>query len=173
MRLTSLKVPSPVVISYTDLKNAPHQLQSAIGEHANLFRCPKNQLQTIETPTEAAFGSHPKALGIIIVKDLPPNYSVLREDLLNFAYRFASLPENVKGKYVDPTTRYRCGASSFSCASMPVGSRCAIYSFGWSHGKVDFQSLVCMHEGNLMGLSIGDYERKPRYKLICRFCRNV
>jgi len=91
--IMSGEVPSPVVISYTDLKNAPDQLQSAI---------------------EAAFGSHPKALGIIIVKDLPPNYSVLREDLLNFAYRFASLPENVKGKYVDPTTRY---------------------SFGWSHGK--------------------------------------
>ena len=64
---------------------------------------------------ETAFGSHPKSLGIIIVKDLPSEYPSLRENLLKFAYKFASLPESVKEKYVDPTTRY---------------------SFGWSHGKV-------------------------------------
>ncbi|KLO19979.1 Clavaminate synthase-like protein [Schizopora paradoxa] len=87
------EVPSPVVISYADLKSAPDQLQSAI---------------------ETAFGSHSKALGIIIVKDLPADYPLLREKLLRFAYKFASLPESVKEKYVDPTTRY---------------------SFGWSHGK--------------------------------------
>ncbi|KZT22138.1 Clavaminate synthase-like protein [Neolentinus lepideus HHB14362 ss-1] len=63
---------------------------------------------------EQAFGSHPKSLGIIIVKDLPEEYPKLRESLLWQAYKFAHLPENVREKYADARSRY---------------------SFGWSHGK--------------------------------------
>ncbi|EPQ61095.1 Clavaminate synthase-like protein [Gloeophyllum trabeum ATCC 11539] len=63
---------------------------------------------------EKAFGSHPKSLGIIIVKDLPDEYPKLRESLLWQAYKFAQLPVNVREKYADRKSRY---------------------SFGWSHGK--------------------------------------
>jgi hypothetical protein len=56
---------------------------------------------------EEAFGSHPQALGIILVKDLPPVYPVYRERLLKLAYKFAHLDEDVKNKYVDPGSLYR------------------------------------------------------------------
>ncbi|KAG1885599.1 Clavaminate synthase-like protein, partial [Suillus subluteus] len=69
---------------------------------------------SLETSIEEAFGSRPQALGIILVKDLPPVYPVYRERLLKLAYNFARLDEDVREKYVDP------------------GS---IYSYGWSHGK--------------------------------------
>ncbi|KAG1826255.1 Clavaminate synthase-like protein [Suillus subaureus] len=69
---------------------------------------------SLETSIEEAFGSHSQALGIILVKDLPPVYPVYRERLLKFAYDFAHLDEDIREKYVDP------------------GS---IYSYGWSHGK--------------------------------------
>jgi len=62
----------------------------------------------------AAFGSHPKSLGIVIVRDLPPSYIAYRERLLKLAYNFAKLDKNVREKYADPVSRY---------------------SFGWSHGK--------------------------------------
>lgn len=57
---------------------------------------------------EEAFGSHPKSLGIVIVRDLPPAYVGYREKLLKLAYRFAKLNENVREKYADPASRYRC-----------------------------------------------------------------
>ncbi|KAF9455010.1 Clavaminate synthase-like protein, partial [Macrolepiota fuliginosa MF-IS2] len=63
---------------------------------------------------EEAFGSHPKSLGIIIVRDLPPEYPAYRERLLKLAYRFAQLPQDIREKYTHPPSRY---------------------SFGWSHGK--------------------------------------
>ncbi|KAG6919583.1 hypothetical protein DXG01_004247 [Tephrocybe rancida] len=63
---------------------------------------------------EEAFGSHPKSLGIVIIRDLPPSYVSQREKLLKLAYNFAKLDDSTREKYTDP-------ASS--------------YSFGWSHGK--------------------------------------
>ncbi|KAG2155468.1 Clavaminate synthase-like protein [Suillus clintonianus] len=69
---------------------------------------------SLETSIEEAFGSHPQALGIILVKDLPPVYPIYRERLLKLAYNFAHLDEDIREKYTDP------------------GS---IYSYGWSHGK--------------------------------------
>ena len=78
-----------------------------------MFLCVEGRVA--KSQIEAAFGSHPKALGIIIVKDLPASYATRRENLLRLAYKFASLPESTKDKYVDPKSRY---------------------SFGWSHGKV-------------------------------------
>lgn len=69
---------------------------------------------SLRTSIEQAFGSHPEALGIILVKDLPSVYKSFRETLLNLGYKYAHLPEDVKERYTDP-------GSSFS--------------FGWSHGK--------------------------------------
>jgi len=82
-----------VSISYPTLVSSPLSLGDAIDE---------------------AFGSHPKSLGILIVRDLPPEYPAYRERLLKLAYRFAQLPEDVREKYTHPASRY---------------------SFGWSHGK--------------------------------------
>jgi len=63
---------------------------------------------------EEAFGSHPSSLGIILVRDLPPEYAACRERLLKLSYNFAHLDEKVRESYADPTSKY---------------------SFGWSHGK--------------------------------------
>ncbi|KAJ8084384.1 hypothetical protein PM082_003153 [Marasmius tenuissimus] len=82
-----------VWISYSDLVSNPLSLGASI---------------------EAAFGSNPDCLGIIVVRDLPPTYAQYRERLLRLAYRFATLPEDVRERYTDPSSRY---------------------SFGWSHGK--------------------------------------
>jgi isopenicillin N synthase-like dioxygenase len=82
-----------VLISYSTLVSSPLSLQASI---------------------EQAFGSHPKSLGIIVVKDLPPTYATYRERLLKLAYKFATLDENTREQYADPVTKY---------------------SFGWSHGK--------------------------------------
>ncbi|KAH8835928.1 Clavaminate synthase-like protein [Flagelloscypha sp. PMI_526] len=82
-----------VQISYSDLTSQPDTLLPSIEE---------------------AFGSSPKSLGIIIVRDLPPTFNQYRERLLHLAHKFADLDESTREKYIDP-------ASS--------------YSFGWSHGK--------------------------------------
>ncbi|KAI6045079.1 Clavaminate synthase-like protein [Pisolithus marmoratus] len=69
---------------------------------------------SLRTSIEQAFGSHPQALGIILVKDLPSIYKSYRETLLKFGYKYARLPEDVKERYTDSDSSY---------------------SFGWSHGK--------------------------------------
>lgn len=56
---------------------------------------------------EEAFGDNPKALGIIIVKDLPSDFPSKRERLLKLADRFAGLRESIREKYSDPRSRYR------------------------------------------------------------------
>ncbi|KAI0274777.1 Clavaminate synthase-like protein [Gloeopeniophorella convolvens] len=84
---------SPVSISYPSLIAAPAALSPSI---------------------EQAFGSSPNSLGIIIVRDLPPEYLRLRERLLKLAYSFSQLDEPVRENYADAKSRY---------------------SFGWSHGK--------------------------------------
>lgn len=82
-----------ITISYNDLVDNPTSLQPQI---------------------ERAFGNGQDALGVIIVKDLPPGFPALRRDLLTLADKFASLPEQVREKY----------------------SRADVqYMFGWSHGK--------------------------------------
>ncbi|KAI6153344.1 Clavaminate synthase-like protein [Pisolithus tinctorius] len=86
-------MPGVVSISYPTLVSSPLSLRTSI---------------------EQAFGSHPQALGIILVKDLPSVYKSYRETLLKFSYKYAHLPEDVKERYTDPDSSY---------------------SFGWSHGK--------------------------------------
>jgi hypothetical protein len=56
---------------------------------------------------EQAFGSNPKSLGIVIVRDLPPIYEIYRERLLRLAHKFATLDEKVREQYADPATKYR------------------------------------------------------------------
>ncbi|KAG9104590.1 hypothetical protein FRC06_001056 [Ceratobasidium sp. 370] len=82
-----------VSISYNTLTSAPESLAPAI---------------------ERAFGSSPSCLGILIVTDLPPEYPAKRERLLHLAAAFAALPDDVREKYSDESSRY---------------------SFGWSWGK--------------------------------------
>ncbi|TFY63255.1 hypothetical protein EVJ58_g3359 [Rhodofomes roseus] len=82
-----------VSISYPTLVNSPLSLTASIAK---------------------AFGSEPGCLGIVIVRDLPPNYVTARERLLKLAYRFAHLDHQTRERYADPRSKY---------------------SFGWSHGK--------------------------------------
>jgi hypothetical protein len=56
---------------------------------------------------DKAFGSRPDSLGIVVVKDLPPAYPKLRENLLLLANAFASLPDPVREKYADAASKYR------------------------------------------------------------------
>jgi isopenicillin N synthase-like dioxygenase len=64
------------------------------------------------TSLESAFG--PSSLGILIVKDLPPQYSVLRQKLLSYSSYLAQLP----AQELDALTK-----------------AAANYEIGWSHGK--------------------------------------
>lgn len=82
-----------VTVSYSSLLDSPSTLTKSI---------------------EKAFGSGPDSLGIIIVNELPPAYAEYRARLLQLAYKFAHLDENIREKYADPKSKY---------------------SFGWSHGK--------------------------------------
>ena len=65
------------------------------------------QRATAHLVAEKAFGSQPDSLGIVIVRDLPPNYAPARERLLRLAYRFANLDPTTREKYADPKSRYR------------------------------------------------------------------
>jgi len=75
-----------VTVSYQTLTSSPLSLQASI---------------------EQAFGSDPKSLGIIVIRDLPPIYAGYRERLLTLAYKFAALDENTREQYADPATKYR------------------------------------------------------------------
>jgi hypothetical protein len=46
---------------------------------------------------EQAFG--PASLGILIIKNLPPEFQVLRTKLLSYASHLAQLPPEELGKY--------------------------------------------------------------------------
>ncbi|GAA5828967.1 hypothetical protein JCM11251_004082 [Rhodosporidiobolus azoricus] len=83
----------PVVISYNDLVAGSDSLPALI---------------------QKAFDSKPESLGLLIVSDLPPEFSALRQRLLLLSNAFASLPHYVREQYIHPASNY---------------------SFGWSHGK--------------------------------------
>ena len=57
--------------------------------------------------SEKAFGSQPDSVGIVIVRDLPDEYVGYREQLLQLAYKFSSLQEDVRERYSDPKSSYR------------------------------------------------------------------
>ncbi|KAG6837880.1 hypothetical protein H0H93_013033 [Arthromyces matolae] len=61
---------------------------------------------TLKQSIEEAFGSHPKSLGIIIIRDLPVSYAFQRERLLKLAYKFANLDKSTQEKYTDPGSNY-------------------------------------------------------------------
>lgn len=92
-----------VTISYPSLKDSPMSLRASIGI---AFTC--GVYVFAESPSsEEAFGANPKALGIIVVQGLPPEYVFKRAKLLKLAERFANLPEAARERYVDPKSRYR------------------------------------------------------------------
>ncbi|KAL0950715.1 hypothetical protein HGRIS_007491 [Hohenbuehelia grisea] len=105
-----------VVSMATHLTRTPQTAVSYTAEGAVSISYPtlRSSPLSLGASIEEAFGSHPKSLGIVIVRDLPPEYVQFRERLLKLANKFAQLDEPVREKYADPDSRY---------------------SFGWSHGK--------------------------------------
>jgi hypothetical protein len=97
---------APIEISYPTLLSTPPTLFHSIGTSALylLSTCP---LYHSSRFTEQAFGSGPDCLGIILVRDLPPEYLKLRERLLKLAHAFARLDETVREKYADTKSSYR------------------------------------------------------------------
>ncbi|WWC90063.1 uncharacterized protein L201_004996 [Kwoniella dendrophila CBS 6074] len=83
----------PVAISYQDLSQHPESLHEDIV---------------------AALGSEPGCLGIIVIRDIPSDFTILRERLFRLSHKFANLPDEVKETLAKPETSY---------------------CFGWSHGK--------------------------------------
>jgi hypothetical protein len=87
--------------------------------------------------SEEAFGSHPSSLGIIVIRDLPPEYPAYRERLLKLSYKFAHLDENVRESYSDPTSKYR-----FVLSLRSLGRRYSIISQLWMVPWKSMESLV-------------------------------
>jgi hypothetical protein len=90
--------------------------------------------------SEEAFGSHPSSLGIIVVRDLPPEYLAYRERLLKLSYKFAHLDENVRESYSDPTSKYR-----FVLSFRSLGHYYSIISQLWMVPWKSMESLVYNH----------------------------
>jgi hypothetical protein len=96
----------PVEISYPSLLSAPSTLLHSIG--ASVLYPPSNHLVYYASLfTEQAFGPGPDCLGIILVRDLPPEYPELRARMLKLAHAFSQLDESVREKYADTKSRYR------------------------------------------------------------------
>jgi hypothetical protein len=75
MSSTSVKLGDPVSVSWNDLQAGKIQFESL----------------------EEAFG--PESLGILIVKDLPESFPILRRNLLSYASYLANLPKEHLGKF--------------------------------------------------------------------------
>lgn len=73
---------------------------------------------------ERAYG--PDGLGILTVSNVP-QFAELRAQLLPLAHQFASLPQDVKSLYEHPQSNY---------------------SFGWSHGKEQFNGKLDVAKGS-------------------------
>lgn len=98
-------------ISYPTLVSSPLSLGASIGKRG---REPNPRTLAENLFVEEAFGSNPKCLGIIIIRDLPASYVGYRERLLKLAYKFAQLDENARERYADPVSRYRCVCPPFA-----------------------------------------------------------
>ncbi len=61
--------------------------------------------ETLPPLIREAFSSEPGALGLLIVSDLPETleFSRLRKEVLLLSNKFASLPEETREKYTDPS----------------------------------------------------------------------
>jgi hypothetical protein len=107
-----------VTVPYTTLLSSPLSLTSEIGElYSNLF------MPIVDQFLEEAFGSHPSSLGIIVVRDLPPEYAAYRERLLKLSYKFAHLDENIRESYSDPTSKYRSNTFILIAGSSLINSQ--------------------------------------------------
>jgi hypothetical protein len=129
-----------VSISYPALVSSPLSLQESIGETSGNASIYFRHIDRLHA--EQAFGSHPKSLGIIVVKDLPPIYAVYRERLLKLAYYFATLDENTREQYADPATKYRFALIDWVGCRKFISTTISLPSFGWSHGKVLFLKVI-------------------------------
>lgn len=100
----------------------------------------QEDLSPVYPAIEAAFGSAPTALGLILLTDLPSEFAALRENALRAAATFAQdLPQQVREKYTDPES---------------------YYSFGWSHGKGGLWCFVRRGVGGLGGEGEGEGPQK-------------
>lgn len=138
---------SVVTVPYSTLLDSPLSLTSEIGNiSCNLPIIIPDQL------LDEAFGSHPSSLGIIVVRDLPPEYPAYRERLLKLSYRFAHLDENVRESYSDPTSKYR-----FVHPFRSLGHHYSIISQLWMVSWKSMGSLVYHHSHYLISM-VGDNE---------------
>ncbi|KAF9056446.1 Clavaminate synthase-like protein [Panaeolus papilionaceus] len=95
-----------VVISYETLCSSPEVLVPSIGESSSMPSAYPMPSSMLTRSSEKAFGSEPDCLGIIVIRDLPPEFLNYRERLLKLAFRFGNLDEAVREKHSDPTTKY-------------------------------------------------------------------
>ena len=140
-----------VTVPYSTLLDSPLSLTSEIGKiHCNLPMLISDQL------SEEAFGSHPSSLGIIVVRDLPPEYPAYRERLLKLSYKFAHLDENIRESYSDPTSKYR-----FVHSFRPLVYHYSIIFQLWMVPWKSMESLVYHHSHYLIFM-VGDNEWQAR-----------
>ena len=93
---------------------------------------------------EHAFG--PTSLGILLVKDLPPSFSGLRQQLLSFSSYLANLPTTELGRQW--RTRSLLFLSVLTYLSDKLENPKAKYLIGWSLGK---ETLASGRFDNLKG----------------------
>lgn len=117
--MTQTQNPTPVALSLAELTSPSSDTLSKI---------------------QAAFGSDPGCLGIILIKDLPPQFPEMRERMFHLAHRLANSKEEVRASLEVPETHY---------------------FFGWSHGKERMNgvspgpSLPVKYWSELTGVEIG------------------
>ncbi|KAI1612400.1 hypothetical protein EDD36DRAFT_235840 [Exophiala viscosa] len=81
-------------------------------KHASPVTVSLHDLQSNNIPFQtllAAFG--PDSLGILVVKDLPPNFTTLRTKVLSNSSRLAALPPTTLSQLTKPSAKYLVGWS--------------------------------------------------------------
>ena len=87
------------------------------------------------------------ALGIVVVTDLPPEYTKLRRKLLLLSLAFSELPETARERYADPGSQY---------------------SYGWSLGKETMNGKLDHSKGSYYANPVqDDRNRWPTDEIGC------
>ncbi|MCJ1224922.1 hypothetical protein MMC12_001569 [Toensbergia leucococca] len=92
--------------------NNPDPIKEAVTVSLSDLKTSPREASIPFSLLEEAFG--PSSLGILLVKDLPPNFPNLRQTLLSYASNLANLPPSDLDALTSPTAKYLTG---------------------WSHGK--------------------------------------